>query len=74
MPTKQSRIEVHPKLRGGQPCVRGTRISVRDIMERLEGGWSVEELLDSYPSLKRADIEAAQAYADEQPGRLGAAG
>jgi len=57
------RIEVNPEILVGQPVVRGTRIPVYLIMNYLEHGHSVEELLDDYPTLTREDVAAAQAYA-----------
>lgn len=62
------RIDVHPQLRSGQPCIKGTRITVREVLELLDdGAWSESEVLDSFPSLKPADIAAARAFAADQP-------
>lgn len=64
---KHPRIEVHPGVRRGQPCIRGTRITVSDVMTRLEGGWTEAELLRNYPVLRPADVRAARAYAAGGP-------
>ena len=48
---------------GGKPVIRGTRIAVELILERLGDGWSEEDLLDSWPHITPDDIRAAQAYA-----------
>jgi uncharacterized protein (DUF433 family) len=42
----------------GKPIIKGTRISVEFILERLANGWTEEEILQSYPHLKKADIQA----------------
>jgi uncharacterized protein (DUF433 family) len=57
-------ITVEPGKRSGQPCIRGMRITVRDVLEYLAGGMSVEELLADFPELTEADVRAALAYAD----------
>ena len=57
------RISADPKICHGQPCIKGTRVMVSVILENLAGGVSPEEILESYPSLKKGDIEAALSYA-----------
>ena len=47
-------LEVVPGRRGGRPTVKGTRITVDDIVEALANGWSVEEIAENY----RIPIEA----------------
>ena len=61
MPTK-NRIYVHPDIRSGKPCISGTRITVNDIIEYLDGGMSEAEILADFPSLTQADIRAALDY------------
>jgi uncharacterized protein (DUF433 family) len=56
-------ITVEPGKRGGQPCVRGMRIAVRDVLEYLAGGMTVNELLEEFPELTRDDVRACLAYA-----------
>lgn len=51
--------------RSGQPCIRGLRITVRDVLEYLASGMSEEEILADFPELTREDIEACRAYAAE---------
>jgi uncharacterized protein (DUF433 family) len=58
-----SRIEVNPKVMMGKPVIRGTRIPVELILRKLGEGASAEELLDAYPKLTEADIQAAAGYA-----------
>ena len=60
------RITVDPAKCGGKPCIRGMRITVRDIMEYLAGGMTVEDLLADFPELTLEDIRACLAYAADQ--------
>ncbi len=56
-------ITVEPGKRSGQPCVRGMRITVRDVLESLAGGMTVSELLADFPELTADDVRACLAYA-----------
>ena len=51
-------ITIEPGKRSGQPCVRGMRISVRDILEYLAGGMTVDEVLEDFPELTIEDVRA----------------
>ena len=57
------RIEINPRVCGGQPVIKGTRISVTAILEQLAGGESWDAILRGYPELTRADIQAVLDYA-----------
>jgi len=57
------RIVQDPKILGGKATIRGTRISVALILDKLAWGGTVESILESYPHLQREDIQAALAYA-----------
>jgi uncharacterized protein (DUF433 family) len=61
-----SRITVEEGKCGGRPCIRGLRISVKDVLELLSAGASFEEILKDYPFLEREDILAAIDYAAYQ--------
>jgi uncharacterized protein (DUF433 family) len=56
-------ITIEPGKRSGQPCVRGMRITVRDVLEYLAGGMTVPELLADFPELTPEDVRACLAYA-----------
>ncbi|MDX1963652.1 MAG: DUF433 domain-containing protein [Pirellulales bacterium] len=56
-------ITIESGKRNGQPCIRGMRITVRDVLEYLAGGMSVEELLADFPELTIDDVRACFAYA-----------
>ena len=66
----QSRISVNPAVRSGKPCVRGTRITVYDVLEYLAGGMSEAEILSDFPDLTREDIRASLAFAAARERRL----
>lgn len=59
----QGRITLDPDVLVGKPVIRGTRISVELVLGLLAEGWSEAEILESYPHLSRADIQACLAYA-----------
>jgi uncharacterized protein (DUF433 family) len=56
-------ITIDQGIRFGKPCIKGTRITVSDILQWLSEGISVEEILDDYPLLKEQHIRAALAFA-----------
>lgn len=57
------RITSDPGICGGKPCIRHMRIRVRDILEMLASGNSIDELLVDFPHLEREDITASLAFA-----------
>lgn len=59
-----SRISTDPEKCGGDPIIRGMRITVDDIMRRLHGGQGEEEILSELPELEVQDIDAARLYAN----------
>lgn len=63
------RISIDPNVRFGKPCVRGTRITVGDILGYLAGGMSEAELLADFPQLTQDDIRACLTYAAERERR-----
>jgi uncharacterized protein (DUF433 family) len=60
--TVTDRIEVNPKVMMGKPVIRGTRIPAELILRKLGEGATESDLLDAYPRLTRADIQAAICY------------
>ncbi|WP_332874860.1 DUF433 domain-containing protein [Hymenobacter psoromatis] len=60
-------IGIDPEIRFGRPCIAGTRISVRDVLGWLGKGMDVAGILQDFPELTQQAIEAAQAYAADQP-------
>jgi uncharacterized protein (DUF433 family) len=57
------RIEINPRVCGGQPVIKGTRISVTAVLEQLAADESWDSILRGYPELTRADIQAVLDYA-----------
>lgn len=49
----------------GKPTIKGTRLSVEFILERLASGWSEETILENYPQLKKSDLQAVFAYLND---------
>ena len=66
------RISIDPAVRGGKPCVKGTRITVYDILEYLAGGMSEDQIIEDFPALAPADIRAALEFAAVRERRLAA--
>jgi uncharacterized protein (DUF433 family) len=60
-----SRITVIPGQRSGQPCIRGLRVTVWDVLDMLASGMTEEEILEDFPYLERADFPAVYAYASQ---------
>lgn len=62
------RISIDPDVCNGRPVVRGTRIAVQTVLEFLAAGDSVEDVLEEYPGLVRADVQACLDYASRVMG------
>jgi uncharacterized protein (DUF433 family) len=63
-------ITIEPDKRSGKPCIRGTRMTVQDVLEYLAGGMSEAELLAEFPDLTAEDIRACLAYAADRERKL----
>ena len=57
------RITTDPAIFGGQPIIRGMRIAVEHVLGKLAAGDTPERLLEEYPFLEAADVQACLAYA-----------
>jgi uncharacterized protein (DUF433 family) len=62
-PQHEDRITADPKILGGKPVVRGTRIAVSLVLEELAHNPDIKEVLAAHPDLTRADVQACLAYA-----------
>jgi len=60
-----SRIAVVPGQRSGQPCIRGLRVTVWDVLDMLASGMTEDEVLRDYPYLEKADFPAVYGYASQ---------
>jgi len=58
-----SRITVEPGKRSGQPCIRGLRITVWDVLSWLASGMNEDEILGDYPELEKDDFRAVYDFA-----------
>lgn len=60
---QMERIIHNPAVMDGKPCIRGLRVTVGAILGLLASGKSHEQILQAYPYLEPADIDAALTYA-----------
>ena len=52
-----------PKICGGEPVIKGTRVTVRTILASLAEGASIQEILEDFPTLTEQDVRAVIAFA-----------
>ena len=64
------RISIDPAVRFGKPCVRGTRVTVGEVLGYLASGMTEAELIASFPQLKHDDVLACLAFAAERERRV----
>jgi len=62
------RININPDICNGRPVIAGTRIAAQTVLEFLAAGDSIEDVLEEYPSLTRADVQACLDYASRVMG------
>ena len=60
---RYDRIEINPNIMFGKPVIKGTRVTVEQILRKLAGGMTVEEIITDHPHLRKEDILAAQEFA-----------
>jgi len=63
-------ITIEPDKRSGKPCIRGTRMTVTDVLEYLAGGMTFEDILTEFPDLSLEDIRACLAFAADRERKL----
>lgn len=68
--TSLERISIDPNVRFGKPCVRGTRLTVGDVLDYLATGASEESLLREFPQLTHEDVLACFAFAAARERRI----
>ena len=61
----KDKITVDPNILAGKPIIKGTRIAVEFILDLLANDWTVENILENYPQLKKEDITAVLKYVTE---------
>lgn len=62
--TKFKRITINKDIKGGNPCVKGSRISVMDVLSYLSNKRSYSEVMDEFPELKEEDIKECLEYSN----------
>ena len=62
----RTHIAVDPEIRFGKPCIKGTRITVGDILQWLSAGMTEQEIIADYPELQEIHVRAALAFAAER--------
>ncbi len=65
-----TRITIEPGKRSGQPCVRGLRITVWDVLGWLAAGMTEEQILQDYPELEKDDFRAVYDFAAQMGRRV----
>jgi len=60
---KYDRIEMNPNIMFGKPVIKNTRITIEQILRKLAGGMTIEEIILDHPHLTREDIWKAQEFA-----------
>lgn len=63
-------ITIEPGKRSGKACIRGTRITVYDVLDYLAAGMTQEQILADFPDLTETDIRACLAYAADAERRV----
>ncbi len=63
-------IEINSEIRFGKPCIKGTRISVYDVLGWFASGMTQEEILEDFPQLTKDNILACFAYSADRERRL----
>ena len=63
-------ISIEPGKRGGQPTIRGMRITVYDVLKLLASGMSEQDVLNDFPELTHEDIKAVLSYASDREHQL----
>jgi uncharacterized protein (DUF433 family) len=69
---RYDRVAIDPDVTLGKPVIRGTRVTVEQVLRELGAGMTVEEVLAAHPRLTADDIRAAQAFAAEARRQSGA--
>ena len=60
---KHERIEINPNVMFGKPVIKNTRITVEQVLRKLSGGMTIEQIIADHPHIKREDIFAVQEFA-----------
>jgi uncharacterized protein (DUF433 family) len=64
------KIEIDPNKRFGRPCIKGTRITVYDVLNCLASDMTTDQIVSDFPELIMEDIKACLAYAADREHKL----
>ncbi|MBX3163808.1 MAG: DUF433 domain-containing protein [Bacteroidetes bacterium] len=59
-------ISINPDIRFGKPCIKGTRITVYDVLGWLAAGMNAAEIISDYPSINEEQIKACLSFAADK--------
>lgn len=60
---RHERIETNPEIMFGKPIIKGTRITVEQVLRKLAAGMTADQIIEEHPHLTVEDIRAAEAFA-----------
>jgi len=63
-------IEINSEKRFGKPCIKGTRISVYDVLNWMANGMTKKEIINNFPELNENQINACLAFAANKEHKL----
>ncbi len=63
-------VKIDPEIMSGAPCFAGTRVPIQNLIDYLEGGDSIEDFLDGFPSVSREQVIS---FLEEAKGHMFAA-
>ncbi len=66
-------ISIDPNIRFGKPCIKGTRISVYDVLSWFANGMSMKDIKNDFPELSDKQIQACLAYAADREHKISVA-
>lgn len=67
--TRHEHLAVDSEILGGEPILKGTRITCQSVLGRIEGGETLDDLVEDYPEISKEAFEAALIYAKAHPPR-----
>ncbi|MDX8355114.1 DUF433 domain-containing protein [Cognatiyoonia sp. IB215182] len=67
--TRHGHLAVDPEILGGEPILKGTRITCQSVLGRVEGGETFDDLVEDYPEISKEAFEAVLIYANAHPPR-----
>ena len=70
MTNYQFLITIDPQVRFGKPCIKGTRISVYDVLSWLASGMDSKEILKDYPEISNEAIQACLSFAADREHKI----